>query len=88
MLDRFFRLREHGTNVRTEVLAGLVTFMTMVYIVVVNPAILEVAGIPRGPSVVATVLSAFIGTILMGLYAKRPFAIAPTWGRMLLSPIR
>ncbi len=80
MLDRFFRLREHGTNVRTEVLAGLVTFMTMVYIVVVNPAILEVAGIPRGPSVVATVLSAFIGTILMGLYAKRPFAIAPYMG--------
>ena len=80
MLDRFFKLKEHGTNVRTEVIAGLVTFMTMVYIVVVNPAILQVAGIPRGPSIVATVLSAFIGTIIMGLYAKRPFAIAPYMG--------
>lgn len=79
-MDRFFKLREHGTNVRTEVIAGLTTFMTMAYIVVVNPAILEAAGIPKGPSMVATILSAFFGTLIMGVYAKRPLAIAPYMG--------
>ena len=54
--------------------------MTMAYIIIVNPAILEVAGIPKGPSMVATILSAFFGTLLMGVYAKRPFAIAPYMG--------
>jgi AGZA family xanthine/uracil permease-like MFS transporter len=80
MIERFFRLREHGTNARTEVIAGLTTFMTMAYIVAVNPAILEAAGIPKGPSMVATIISAFFGTLLMGVYAKRPFAIAPYMG--------
>jgi len=80
MLERIFKLQEHGTNVKTEVIAGLTTFMTMAYIVVVNPAILEAAGIPKGPSMVATILSAFFGTLLMGVYAKRPFAIAPYMG--------
>ena len=51
--------------------------MTMAYIIVVNPAILEAAGMPRGPVTVATLLSAFFGTLLMGIYANRPFAIAP-----------
>ena len=80
MIERFFKLREHGTNARTEVIAGLTTFMTMAYIVAVNPAILEAAGIPKGPSMVATIISAFFGTLLMGVYAKRPFAIAPYMG--------
>ncbi len=59
---------------------GSTTFLTMAYIIVVNPAILEAAGIPRGPSVTATILSAAFGTTVMGLYAKRPFAIAPYMG--------
>ncbi|MGB3478852.1 MAG: NCS2 family permease [bacterium] len=80
MLEKIFKLQEHGTNVKTEVVAGLTTFMTMAYIIVVNPAILEAAGIPKGPSMVATILSAFFGTLLMGVYAKRPFAIAPYMG--------
>jgi AGZA family xanthine/uracil permease-like MFS transporter len=79
-LDRYFKLSEHHTTVRTEILAGLVTFVTMAYIIVVNPAILEAAGIPFGPSMVATILSAAFGTLVMGLYAKRPFAIAPYMG--------
>jgi len=75
-----FRLREHGTDLRTEVLAGATTFLTMAYIIIVNPAILQVAGIPKGPSMVATILSAAFGTLVMGFYANRPFAIAPYMG--------
>ncbi len=80
MIQRYFRLRELGTNVRQEIVAGATTFVTMAYIIVVNPKILEAAGIPFGPSMVATVMSAFFGTLAMGLYAKRPFAIAPYMG--------
>lgn len=80
MFEKIFKLEAHGTNVKTEVIAGLTTFMTMAYIVIVNPAILEAAGIPKGPSMVATILSAFFGTLIMGFYAKRPFAIAPYMG--------
>ena len=58
-------------------MAGVVTFMTLAYIIVVNPAILEAAGIPFGPSMVATILSAIFGTLIMGIYAKKPLAIAP-----------
>ncbi len=79
-LQSFFRLRENGTTVSREVIAGLTTFTTMSYIVVVNPAILSAAGIPEGPSFVATVLAAIFGCVLMGLYANRPFAIAPYMG--------
>jgi AGZA family xanthine/uracil permease-like MFS transporter len=61
-------------------LAGITTFMTMAYIIIVNPAILEAAGMPKGPSMVATILSAAFGTVVMGLYARRPFAIAPYMG--------
>lgn len=80
MLERLFGLRASGTTVRVEVLAGLTTFVTMAYIIVVNPAILEAAGIPEGPSMVATILTAVIGTLVMGLWANRPFAIAPYMG--------
>ena len=79
-MEGFFRMKERGTDFRTEVLAGFTTFFTMAYIIIVNPAILESAGIPKGPSMVATILSAFFGTLLMGLYANRPFAIAPYMG--------
>lgn len=80
MLSRYFQLNQLKTTVRQEALAGLTTFITMAYIIVVNPKILEVAGIPVGPSMIATILTAFLGTMLMGVYAKRPFAIAPYMG--------
>lgn len=80
MLQEFFKLKKHGTTVRQEIIAGATTFVTMAYIIVVNPKILEAAGIPFGPSMVATIISAFFGTMLMGLYARRPFAIAPYMG--------
>lgn len=76
----FFRLKEHGTNVRTEIIAGITTFLTMSYIIVVNPAILANAGIPIGPQAVATILAAVAGTLLMAFHANRPFAIAPYMG--------
>jgi len=81
ILHNYFKLREHGTTVKQEVIAGATTFVTMAYIIVVNPKILEAAGIPFGPSMVATILSAFFGSLAMGLYAKRPFAIAPYMGQ-------
>jgi len=80
VVARFFQLEELGSNLRTEIIAGLTTFVTMAYIIVVNPAILQAAGIPFGPSMVATILSATFGTLLMGIYARRPFAIAPYMG--------
>jgi len=79
-ISRFFKLQQAGTTVWREVMAGLTTFVTMVYIVVVNPAVLKNAGIPAGPSTVATILTAIMGTLIMGLYANRPFAIAPYMG--------
>lgn len=75
-----FKLNEHRTTRTREIIAGLTTFTTMSYIVVVNPAILANAGIPVGPSFVATVLAAIFGCLLMGLYANRPFAVAPYMG--------
>jgi AGZA family xanthine/uracil permease-like MFS transporter len=80
MLERIFHLQAHHTGVRTEILAGFTTFITMAYIIVVNPAILEAAGIPKGPSMIATILTAAFGTLIMGFYANRPFAIAPYMG--------
>lgn len=75
-----FRLQEHGSSVSREIVAGLTTFTTMSYIVVVNPAILRNAGIPVEPQTVATVLAAVFGCLLMAFYANRPFAIAPYMG--------
>ncbi len=80
MLERFFQVRERGSTVRTEVLGGITTFLTMAYIIVVNPAILQAAGIPTGPSTVATILTAVFGSLLMGVYANRPIAVAPYMG--------
>lgn len=80
MLNRFFRISEMNSSVRTEIAGGATTFVTMAYIIVVNPAILSIAGFPPGPTTVATILVAVFGTLLMGLYANRPFAVAPYMG--------
>jgi AGZA family xanthine/uracil permease-like MFS transporter len=80
MLERLFHLEAHRTTVRRELLGGVTTFATMAYIIVVNPAILSFAGIPTGPSTVATIVTAVFGTLLMGLYANRPIAVAPYMG--------
>lgn len=79
-LERKFQLSAHGTTVRTELLAGLTTFLTMAYIIFVNPAILGDAGMPRGAVFVATCLIAAFGTLIMGLYANYPIATAPGMG--------
>ncbi len=76
-MERFFRFREFGTTYRRETLAGLTTFLTLAYIIIVNPAILAAGGIPREASTTATILAAAFGTIVMALVANRPFAIAP-----------
>jgi AGZA family xanthine/uracil permease-like MFS transporter len=80
MLERLFDLRGHGTTVRTEVVAGLTTFLTMAYIVVVNPTILGAAGMPVAGVAVATCLAAGFGSILMGLLSNYPLALAPGMG--------
>ncbi len=79
-IARFFHFAEHGTTLRREIIGGITTFMTMSYIVVVNPAILKAAGIPAEASLGATIATAIFGTVIMGLYANRPFAIAPYLG--------
>lgn len=80
MLERFFGLSEHGTTVRTEVMAGVTTFLTMAYIIFVNPDILSVSGMPRDSVFVATCIAAAIGSAIMGLYANYPIALAPGMG--------
>ena len=80
MLEKLFKLRESGTDVRTEVLAGLTTVLTMVYIIFVNPAILGDAGLPKESVFVATCIVAALGTAVMGLYANYPIAMAPGMG--------
>lgn len=79
-MEKFFKLRENNTNIKTEILAGITTFMTMAYILVVNPAILSQAGMDFGGVFTATALAAIISTILMALMAKLPFAQAPGMG--------
>lgn len=75
-----FDIQDRGSSIRTEVIGGVTTFVSMAYIIVVNPAILSFAGIPAGPSTVATILTAAFGTLLMGLFANRPIAVAPYMG--------
>jgi adenine/guanine/hypoxanthine permease len=79
-VHRYFDFARYNTSYRRETLAGLATFLTMAYIIVVNPVILEGAGIPKGASITATIIAAAFGTLVMGVYAKRPFAIAPYMG--------
>ncbi|MGJ0909331.1 NCS2 family permease [Clostridium botulinum] len=79
-MENYFKLKENGTSFKTEVLAGITTFMTMAYILVVNPGILSQAGMDFGAVFTATALSAALATMLTGLYAKLPFAQAPGMG--------
>lgn len=83
-LKEFFELDKYKTSVATEILAGVTTFLTMAYIILVNPTILYLGGMPFGPVIIATILSAGIFTILTGLYAKKPFAMAPYMGENAL----
>ena len=80
MLERVFKLRENHTNAKTEIMAGITTFMTMAYILAVNPSILSATGMDANAILIATSLSAFIGTALMALLANYPFALAPGMG--------
>lgn len=79
-MESYFKLRENETNIKTEILAGITTFMTMAYILVVNPSILSQTGMDFGAVFTATALAAIISTLLMGIYAKLPFAQAPGMG--------
>ncbi len=79
-MENFFRLKENNTNVKTEVVAGITTFMTMAYILAVNPLILADAGMDPGGVFTATALSATLATLIMALYAKYPFGLAPGMG--------
>jgi AGZA family xanthine/uracil permease-like MFS transporter len=79
-MENYFKLKEHKTDVKTEVLAGITTFMTMAYILAVNPGILSAAGMDAGGVFTATALSSAIATLIMALYAKYPFALAPGMG--------
>src|ERR1700741_4160607 len=79
-LDRRFALAAHGTTVRTEVLAGVTTFLTMAYIVFVQPAVLSAAGMDFGAVLVATCLATAFATALMGVLANYPIAVAPAMG--------
>jgi AGZA family xanthine/uracil permease-like MFS transporter len=79
-MEKFFKLKEHNTNVKTEVLAGITTFMTMAYILIVNPLMLMDAGMPFGAVFTATALSSLIATLVMALFANLPFALAPGMG--------
>ncbi len=80
MIEKFFKLKEHGTDAKTEVLAGITTFMTMAYILIVNPLMLHDAGMNFGGVFTATALSAVVATLVMALYARYPFALAPGMG--------
>ncbi len=80
MLDSYFKLSEHGTTIKREVLAGCTTFLTMAYITFINPAILSDAGMDFNAVFVATCLAAAVGTLIMGIYANYPIALAPGMG--------
>ena len=80
LLERTFHLSKNHTNVKTEVLAGITTFMTMAYILAVNPSVLSAAGMDHGAVFTATAIAACIGTLLMALFANYPFALAPGMG--------
>lgn len=79
-MEKFFKLKENGTNVSTEIMAGVTTFFAMAYIIVVNPSILSKAGMEWGAVFLATIISAIVGTLIMGLVANVPYAQAPGMG--------
>lgn len=80
MLEKLFKLKKNETNIKTEVIAGITTFMTMAYILAVNPTILSASGMDKNAVLLATALAAFIGTLVMALLANYPFALAPGMG--------
>jgi AGZA family xanthine/uracil permease-like MFS transporter len=75
-MEQFFKLKEHGTDVKTEIVAGITTFMTMSYILIVNPNILSATGMDKGALFTATALSAAFATIVMAFLANYPIALA------------
>ena len=79
-MDHFFKLKENGTKVSTEIMAGITTFFTMAYIIVVNPTVLSAAGMEWGAVFLATIIASIIGTLVMGLFANVPYAQAPGMG--------
>jgi len=80
LLERVFHLSKNNTNIKTEILAGLTTFMTMAYILIVNPSILSKTGMPESALFTATALASFIGTVIMSFVANYPFGMAPGMG--------
>ncbi|MBP3931713.1 MAG: NCS2 family permease, partial [Peptostreptococcaceae bacterium] len=80
ILEKIFKLSNHNTTVKTEIIAGITTFMTMAYILVVNPSILGDAGMDKDAVFAATAIAAFIGCTIMGLLANYPIALAPGMG--------
>ena len=78
--EKFFKLKEHGTDVKTEIIAGVTIFMTMAYILAVNPSVLGATGMDKGAVFTATAIASFIGTLMMALFANYPFALAPGMG--------
>lgn len=80
MLNNFFSIKKRNSTIKTEVIAGLTTFFAMLYILFVNTQMLAETGMPKGAVFIATAVSAAFATLLMGLYAKVPFALAPGMG--------
>ena len=80
MLEKMFKLKENNTSVKVEVMGGITTFMTMAYILAVNPSMLEAAGMDKTAVLIATALASFIGTLMMAFLANYPFALAPGMG--------
>ena len=79
-LERFFGIRAAGSRTKTEIVAGITTFLTAMYIIVVNPGILSQAGVPFPAALTATVIVSFLGSCAMGLYARNPVLVAPGMG--------
>ena len=79
-LDRLFHLKEHGTTVKTEVLAGLTTFVTAAYVLAVNPSVMSATGMDAGAVFTATALVCFLGTLAMALLTNYPFVLVPSMG--------
>ena len=77
LANKIFRLKDHKTDVKTEIMAGITTFMTMSYILAVNPQILGDAGMDKGAVFTATIISSIIAILIMAFYANLPFALAP-----------
>ena len=78
-MEKFFKLKENGTTALTETVAGITTFFTMAYIIVVNPNVLSQAGMEWGAVFLATIIASIIGTLVMGLFANVPYARLPAW---------